>query len=230
MKKQIAVLVCAVAMVASPAFAGYSNFSSASGLNLTIPDNGYNGTLASMASHSIVVPAQPPSANMIDDLNVTIAMRHTWVGDLTIKLGAPNGTIITLLNRPGLVTPDNGTGCCGRSDNFLISLPITYDDSAAISAEVMGTGTSTNNIGDGAVGTADGNIFASAPDGSSHPGNLTSLNGINPSGAWTLYIGDSESADTGALDSWSLSISAVPEPATIGLLAIGALGLIRRRR
>lgn len=230
MKKQISALVCALVLVATPAFAGYSNFSAGPGLAVNVTDDAYNGSLASMAQHSIIVPAQPPSANIIDDVNVTIAMRHTWVGDLTIKLGAPDGTIITLLNRPFLVTPDNGTGCCGRSDNFLVTLPITYDDAATFSAESMGTGTSSNNIGDGAVGTADGNIFASAPDGSSHPGNLTSLNGLNPSGAWTLYIGDSAGGDTGQLDSWSLSISAVPEPATIGLLAIGALGLIRRRR
>lgn len=221
--------MAALLLVASPVLAGYSNFSAGPGLGVAVPDDAYNGTLGSMASHSIGVAGQPA---IIDDVNVTISMSHTWIGDLTIKLLSPGGTMVTLLNRPGLVVADNGTSCCGRSDNLTFALPITYDDAATLSAEAMGLNSTANNVGDGAVGTADGSIFQSAPDGAQagHNNMLTALNGSNPNGTWTLYIGDSASGDLGTLNGWTLSISAVPEPATIALLGLGALAMIRRRR
>src|SRR5438105_4516854 len=87
----------------------------ASGLNLAIPDDGYNGTLGSMASSTITVPAL--AENIIRDVNAVVAINHTFVGDLTIKLQSPQGTIVTLLNRPGILTADDGVQAGGDSSN-----------------------------------------------------------------------------------------------------------------
>jgi subtilisin-like proprotein convertase family protein len=58
------------------------------------------------------------------------------------------------------------------------------------------------------------------------------------SGDWTLFIADVAGGETATFDSWSLSLttepastSAVPEATTsLGLLALGAGGLLTRRR
>jgi len=49
-------------------------------------------------------------------------------------------------------------------------------------------------------------------------------------GSWTLYIIDDSLADSGSLASWTLRGTAVPEPVTLSLLALGALAFMRRRR
>jgi subtilisin-like proprotein convertase family protein len=39
--------------------------------------------------------------------------------------------------------------------------------------------------------------------------NFAAFNGENASGSWTLCVGDSASADTGTLQTWSLRIAAI---------------------
>ena len=85
-----------------------------SGTPVTIPDNAYNGTLSSMVSATIPVS----TVGTLTNVQVhSVGISHTWVGDLTIKLQSPTGTIITMLNRPGSTVPDDGTdappGCDG---------------------------------------------------------------------------------------------------------------------
>lgn len=53
---------------------------------------------------------------IIDDVNVTINVDHTWVGDLGVKLIAPDGTEVLLSDR-----------VCGNCDNFTNT---TFDDEA----------------------------------------------------------------------------------------------------
>jgi subtilisin-like proprotein convertase family protein len=202
---------------------------SAPALALTIPDNGYDGTPGSMASTSLNVPAQPGT---ITDVNVTLAIAHTWVGDLTIKLKSPTGTVVTLLNRPGLFTPDDGSEVGGDSSNLSASFPITFDDQiiGGTSAEDMGATLLDNEIiGDGSspsgyIPAADAFFGESLLDG------LASFNGETAGGLWMLYIGDSAAGEVGSLDSWSLTIttertSAVPEASTalLGSMALAAL-------
>jgi subtilisin-like proprotein convertase family protein len=59
---------------------------------------------------------------------------------------------------------------------------------------------------------------------------LNSFIGTNPNGTWTLFIADTQLNGTAKLDSWGLSIEAVPEPATITLIGlIGGIMLFIRR-
>jgi subtilisin-like proprotein convertase family protein len=53
----------------------------------------------------------------INDLNVNLNINHTWVGDLTIALIAPDGTQVVLAD-----------GVCGDCDNMT---DVTFDDEAA---------------------------------------------------------------------------------------------------
>ncbi|WP_435413638.1 S8 family serine peptidase [Psychroserpens mesophilus] len=59
----------------------------------------------------------PPADNvLIGDINVTVALTHTWLADLTISLISPSGTEVVLMN-----------GACGDSNN----INAIFDDSGA---------------------------------------------------------------------------------------------------
>jgi subtilisin-like proprotein convertase family protein len=196
-----------------------TNASTAAALNLAIPDDAYTGALGSMTPSTINVAAVG-TEQVISDVTVTIALDHTFVGDLTIKLQSPSGTIVTLLNRPGLFTADNGVQTGGDSSNLSASFPITYDDAASDSAEDMGQGLLDNEvIGDPGNGSPD--TYVPDADGANNDFFAT-FKGENPNGTWTLYIADSAPGATGALQQWSLEITTVPEPAS-GVLAMMAL-------
>lgn len=195
-------------------------------LGIAIPDDGYNGSFGSMASDFIVVGDDGFGGNIISDIDVTIGMSHTWIGDLTIKLVSPGGMVLTLLSRPGFdELADDGTGCCGDSSDLGFAFVITYDDASPNSAELMGSTIISGLIGDPANGSPD-NYF---PNPGAGPGvALADFNGLNAVGSWALYIGDSVGADTGILDRWSLTITTIPAPGALALL--GMAGLVSRRR
>ncbi|MCH8314335.1 MAG: proprotein convertase P-domain-containing protein [Planctomycetes bacterium] len=202
-------------------------WSAGPGLGIAIPDDLYDGSFVGMASDFIVVGDDGFGGNIITDIDVTIGMSHTWIGDLVIKLVSPGGTVLTLLSRPGFAElADDGTGCCGDSSNLAFAFPITYDDASLNSAELMGGGIGgTLVVGDPANGSPD-NYF---PNPGAGPGvALSDFNGLNALGNWTLYIGDSVSADTGVLDRWSMTITTIPAPGALALL--GMAGLVSRRR
>jgi hypothetical protein len=62
---------------------------------------------------------------------------------------------------------------------------------------------------------------------------LSSFNGLNPSGSWTLFIADVSGGDVSTVTSWGLDIASVPEPASLveGSVAVlflgGVIGLYR---
>src|SRR5260370_868131 len=56
---------------------------------------------------------------------------------------------------------------------------------------------------------------------------LSSFNGLDPNGGWTLFFADLSSGEQSTLESWSLSINAVPEPTTYALIAFGGLVALR---
>ena len=56
-------------------------------------------------------------------------------------------------------------------------------------------------------------------------GTLANFNGVVADGTWDLFVADEVTGGgTSTLNSWSLNVSAVPEPATWGV--ISALGLL----
>ncbi len=174
-----------------------------------IPDNGYNGTTASMASATITFPVQGTITN-VQVLN--LAVTHTWIGDLTIKLISPTLTVITMLNRPGSTAPDDGTdNPAGDSSNISASSPIGFLDASPDSAETMGN----TLAGTGIVCLNDGRCSYFPAADTAAPGNLASFNGQEASGNWVLSIGDSAAIDTGTLVGFCLDIqlaSATPTP------------------
>ncbi len=145
--------------------------------NAAIPDNDATGV-----SDTINIGM----SFAIADLDVDLAINHTWVGDLCVTL-THNATTVTLIQRPGDDLPCDPDNCCGcATDNY----DIVLDD--------QGTG---------------GPIETQCTDNLSSPPNytpelaLSAFNGMDSAGAWTINVTDGAGLDTGTLVTWSLHIT-----------------------
>lgn len=107
----------------------------------------------------------------ITDVNIGVALLHTYRADLTITLTSPQGTTVTLMTATG-----------GSGDN----LSDLFDDSALQAISSHNT-------------TATDSTAAVPPYSHSfRPGSaLSAFNGLNSAGTWTLTICDGASIDTG---------------------------------
>ncbi len=172
-------------------------------LGLAVPDDGYDGTLGSMACIDIIVPSMAP--DIVASVSVAVGLDHSWLGDMTVKLVSPSATVVTLVSRAGLTeASDDGGSGVGDSSNLDALFPLLYIDGAANDAENMGTtpalGTFDNICEDDGICTWNPNPGA-APAGS-----LTVFVGETSNGTWRLCAGDSVVDDPGILQNVTLHI------------------------
>lgn len=172
------------------------------GLNAAIADAAYDGTQASMTCVNVVVPAlNGTCGQIITNVNVDLGMNHTYVGDLTIKLRSPGGTVITLMSLPGTMElADNGTEGGSNSGNLLNAFPIKFLTGGATSAESMGSSGTSVNVCQPVASGGDGLCQFSPNAGAATAGTLANLNTLTAAGTWQLCVGDSVSIDTGSID------------------------------
>jgi subtilisin-like proprotein convertase family protein len=177
---------------------------------IPIPDNTYNGTLGTMACSTINTAALPPTS-VVNDVSVQIAMSHTFVGDLTIKLIAPSGSLLGIVSRPGVIeTADDGndTAGFGENSNLAIANPLTYHGFTTASSEQMGR--TPIDLATGQTICVDGGTpctyTPSAGAIAGGVGTFAGFDGQNAVGNWQLCIGDSAGADTGTFQSWTLTL------------------------
>ncbi len=195
------------------------------GGTIPIPDDGYDGTLASMACAAFVETA----AGTVDDVDVTAAVEHTWIGDLVFKVVSPAGTVATVLSRPGFAEPaDDGTGCCGDSSNLALTAPLTFSTTNGVyDAETMGGSLGTGGV----VCTDDGECdFIPNPGAAADSGDLSAIfDGEDAAGTWEFCAGDSAGGDTGNLGVVQFAIAAAggpgPIPDTQPVPMLNAIGL-----
>jgi subtilisin-like proprotein convertase family protein len=120
---------------------------------------------------SVMVTDETP----VDYVTVSVDITHTWVGDLTLKLISPQGTVVQLISQE-----------CAQGDNVMA----TFNDAGAVFS-----------CGDNpAIG---GIIIPDVP--------LSTFNGENPAGEWTLSVFDEFGEDGGALNTWSVQICGTHE-------------------
>ncbi|MBX3401282.1 MAG: proprotein convertase P-domain-containing protein, partial [Gemmataceae bacterium] len=82
---------------------------------LALPDFDILNNVPTTTTSTLALPALP-IGQVIADLNVTLNIQHTFVGDLTIVLVSPNGTRVTLFDQRG-----------GGDDDFIATV---FDDQA----------------------------------------------------------------------------------------------------
>ena len=119
-------------------------------------------------------------------------LSHTFPGDVDMLLVGPGGQKMLLMSDVG-----------GGTD--AVNATLTFDDTAAgsIGAPVVsGTFRPTN------IGTGD-TFPAPAPAGPyPDPQMLSTFNGVNPNGTWSLYVVDDSGIDAGSIaQGWELSIT-----------------------
>src|ERR1035437_8093538 len=122
-------------------------------------------------------------------LTVGLNISGGYNGDLYAYLVAPNGTLVVLLNQPG-VSGSNPFGASGAGMN--ITLQDGTSDHGSIQSEMSGS-------------VLSGSYNAA--------GTLANFNGSAADGTWTLFFADlSNGGGTSTLNSWTLGITGVAEP------------------
>jgi subtilisin-like proprotein convertase family protein len=118
------------------------------------------------------------SPGLIQDVNIAgIDISHTYIGDLSIFLTSPSGTVVSLLDFID----------CSEADMLL-----TFDDEASLTNQDL------QNSCSSAMPAVSGAFQPAQP--------LSSLIGENAAGDWTLTILDQAFDDVGFLHGWSLEI------------------------
>jgi len=126
-----------------------------------------------------------------------IGLTHTFTDDLDILLVGPGGQKVMLMSD------------AGRAGD-LNSVDLTFDDGAGVFLP------DATQINPGTYLPTDYEMGENMPNpapASPYPTNLSSFNGSNPNGSWSLYIRDDVDGDFGSLQGWSLQIETIV-PAT----------------
>jgi subtilisin-like proprotein convertase family protein len=135
-----------------------------------------------------------PAGETVGGLTVSFDVSGGYNGNLYGYLVAPNGTMVVLLNQPG-VTGSTPFGYGGSGYN------VTLEDTAADNIQ---TTPETTGVQFSGTYQADGT--------------LANMNGSAADGTWDLYFADlANGGGTSTLQNWSLGITAVPEPVGIAL-------------
>jgi subtilisin-like proprotein convertase family protein len=109
----------------------------------------------------------------------TVGLDHAWVSNLVVTLKSPQGTSVTIMNRPGGVNNSGHNFCNTMLD----------DESAGASIQTITT----------AQAPFTGSFKPNIP--------LSAFDGQDPNGTWTLNVSDRSAANTGSLRAFSLIIT-----------------------
>lgn len=170
------------------------------GLNTTIPDGSPVGVPNSQTVNLGTLPSGTTTSivNVNVRLNISGGYNGDLYGYLVLQSADTSVTSAILLNRIGQ-DMSNPFGNSGAGINVTLSSAAATD------------------IHNAAFGTVTGSY---QPDGGT---TLSSLNGANANGTWTLFLADLSGGDTATLNSWGMDISVVPEPVTLALISFGGL-------
>jgi subtilisin-like proprotein convertase family protein len=200
MKKQIVLGAMAAVLAMASARGGISESFTSGGSVGTVPDGSpvgalFTGTVSDLAGQTV------------SGLTVDLNFSGGYNGNLYGYLVAPNGTLVVLMNQPGVSV--NGFGASGAGMN------ITLSDAGSTSIQSE----TSSSVLSGTYSAA---------------GSLSYLNGSSANGTWELFFSDQVNGggtSPSTLVGWSLNIEAVPEPVNVALGIFGGLmGLLALAR
>ena len=160
-------------------------------------------------AHSDILPAPPyPMLAGITSLELQLTgLTHTNGGDLDIYLIDPFGKTLEIMT-------DRGNGAAINNATLIFR-----DNRPGL--PVVGLPPENGQIVSGSY----------LPEDSANTGGFSKYNGgSGGTDTWILLVIDDSAGDQGGLGSFTLRGTAVPEPVTLSLLALGALVFLRRRR
>jgi subtilisin-like proprotein convertase family protein len=137
--------------------------------------------LPSSSATTVVSTLNVPFSALVEKVKLSLAINHTWVGDLSAMLVSPTNDTVRLFDRPGV--PASDFGCSG--DNIIA----TFDDAAANTAAMFESACALNPA-------ISGTYRSLEP--------MSKLVGKPVQGTWKLVVIDAFEEDGGALASWSL--------------------------
>ena len=161
--------------------------------NVAIADGSGSATPGAVATATIDVPAA--FEGTVTDMNFDLQINHTYVGDLIVTLTSPDGTIVTLMDRPG--SPATTFGCSNNN------VDATFDDASTTAVETECA------AGPAITGTL--NPTGALSDFSDTGGGI----GVAIAGTWTVSVTDNAGQDTGTLISTSSCLDFTTTPVTI---------------
>lgn len=156
-------------------------------------------TIPGNAIGTVVSTLDLASNNIINDLNLSLVINHTWVGDLSARLVSPYNDTLQLFEQPGV--PADPFGCDGSNLNLV------FDSQAALGPDVLEN--QCNGTSPALSGT-----FQPIQD-------FDVFNSKNAAGTWQLLVTDNFEEDGGAIAAWSLTLC-LSEPAPAGNILVNS--------
>ena len=146
------------------------------------------------------------AGSTVGSLTVSLSISGGYNGNLYSFLVAPNGTMVVLLNQPGM-TGGNPFGYAGSGLN------VTLTDATTLGGNPV-TGIQT-------TAETPGQLFSGTYNAA---GTLGTFNNSSANGNWTLFFADmAPGGGQAQLTGWSLDITAVPEPVNVALAFFGGV-------
>lgn len=171
-----------------------------------IPDGG-NTCPQPGAARDVTFAVTGVPQRQLADVRVTgLAIAHTFVGDVTATLIAPNGALVSLFGRTGATT----AGAFGDNSNLVG--PYAFADTDT--PDPGGWWAAATAAVDTNATVASGTYRASQVGGAGATGATVDLTAAfagvaNPNGTWTLRFTDGCSADTGSVTAATLSLTPI---------------------
>jgi hypothetical protein len=152
--------------------------------NIAIPDADPNG-VTDVITLTIADSGVASATQTVTDVDVYVAARHPWLGDLSLVLTKLESSHqVTLIDRPGSLTP----GAFGCSGDDLFAL---FDDESVLPAESSCTSGQPGLHGNFITGNGQGEKLSTFDD------DLLV-------GRWALTLRDAASDEVGVLERWCL--------------------------
>lgn len=187
-------LLGALTLALGAAFLGSGTNPASAGTNCAQPFVDGNTYARFLPDPGLVIPDNDPEGasscmtfsahDEIQDLDVGLIIEHRWPGDVFVTLTHDQtGTTVVLIERPGV--PATSIGCGQEGDD----ITVTLDDEAAAPVE---------NVCAPATPTIAGRFSPNQA--------LSTFDGEELAGTWTLTAVDTVVGDTGVIHAWSMTV------------------------
>ena len=190
-----------------------------SGDSVALPDGSGSNPGVHTSTMNLTDFAAGQTVSSINDLdNVYINIEHSFIGDLSITLGCPNGNSVILKSFPGGGGNWLGIPCDNGGANTPVGVPYLYEWPVQTTPAV-GT---MNAVATGCAGCVANVDVCTGWGGNSLPSTtytpvtpFTNLVGCPLNGAWSLTVVDQWASDDGHLVSWGIDFNQSVLPNTV---------------